>query len=352
MRTIALQTDGRILIGGGFNSLTPNGGAFVINKYLARLNADGTLDPSVNPAPNDQIWAIAVQPDNKIVVGGPFYSANSFKGQMRNRIARLEIDGRLDQTLNINALGSQVSANAVQPDGKILIGGTFTSVLGVARKNIARLNSDGTLDVTFNPNANDFIDAIAVQTDGKIMVGGYFTAFAPNGGASVTRNRVARLNSDGTIDATFDPNANDLVTALAIQTDGKILLSGFFTTLSPNGGASIIRNVLARLNSNGTVDMAFNAVPNLDVYTIALQTDGKILIGGAFTFVNGGGQFARNFIARLNSDGTVDAGFNPNASNRSTPSRCSRTVKLSWAEASAGSRPMAALQSRAAVLLG
>ena len=62
--------------------------------------------------------------------------------------------------------------------------------------------------------------------------------------------------------------------------------------------------------------MAFNPVPNLDVYAIALQADGKILIGGAFTSINGGGQFARNFIARLNSDGTVDAGFNPNASNR------------------------------------
>ena len=315
VRTIALQADGRILIGGGFNSLTPNGGAFVVNKYLARLNTDGTLDPSVNPAPNDQVFTIAVQPDSKIVVGGPFYSANSFKGQMRNRIARLEIDGRLDQTLNLNALGSQVSASAVQPDGKILIGGTFTSVLGVARKNIARLNTDGTLDTTFNPSANDFIDAIAVQPDGKIIVGGFFTALAPNGGASVTRNHIARLNSDGTIDTTFDPNANDLVVALAIQTDGKILLSGLFTALTPNGGASVIRNTLARLNSNGTVDIAFNTVPNLDVYAIALQADGKILIGGAFTFVNGG-QFPRNFIARLNSDGTVDGGFNPNASNR------------------------------------
>jgi uncharacterized delta-60 repeat protein len=316
VRTISLQTDGRVLIGGGFNSLTPNGGALVVNKYLARLNTDGTLDPSVNPAPNDQIFAIAVQPDNKIVVGGPFYSANSFKGQTRNRIARLEIDGRLDQTLNLNALGSSVSASAVQSDGKILIGGNFNSVLGVARKNIARLNTDGTLDMTFNPNANDYIDAFAVQPDGKIIVGGFFTALAPNGGASVTRNHIARLNSDGTLDTTFDPNANDLVAALAIQTDGKILLSGLFTALAPNGGGLVGRNTLARLNSDGTVDMAFNAVPNLDVYAIALQADGKILIGGAFTLINGGGQFARNFIARLNSDGTVDAGFNPNASNR------------------------------------
>ena len=72
----------------------------------------------------------------------------------RNNIARLETDGRLDQTLNLNTVGADVSATAVQPDGKILIGGNFTSVLGVARNKIARLNTDGTLDTAFNPNAN------------------------------------------------------------------------------------------------------------------------------------------------------------------------------------------------------
>ncbi len=96
-------------------------------------------------------------------------------GQTRNRIARLETDGRLDQTLNLNIVGSYVYATAVQPDGKILIGGIFTSVLGVTRNNIARLNTDGTLDTAFNPNANNDVDSIAVQADGKILVGGFFT---------------------------------------------------------------------------------------------------------------------------------------------------------------------------------
>ena len=75
----------------------------------------------------------------------------------RNRIARLETDGRLDQTLNLSAVGGYVVATAVQPDGKILIGGNFTTVLGVARNNIARLNTDGTLDTAFDPNATSAV---------------------------------------------------------------------------------------------------------------------------------------------------------------------------------------------------
>src|SRR5262249_16016640 len=157
---------------------------------------------------------------------GVFLSANSFGGQARNRIARLEADGRVDQTLNINVAGSSVQATAVQFDGKILVGGTFTSVLALPRKNMARLNTDGTLDLSFNPAPNNYVNSIAVQPDGKILIGGYFTGLAPNGGAAITRNRIARLNTDGTVDTTFDPNANDLVNVVALQADGKILLGG------------------------------------------------------------------------------------------------------------------------------
>jgi Domain of unknown function (DUF5122) beta-propeller len=90
----------------------------------------------------------------------------------RNSIARLETDGRLDQTLNLTAIGSYVIVNAVQPDGRILIGGSFTTVLGVARNNIARLNTDGTLDTAFDPNATGglpfgVVQAIAVLADGR-----------------------------------------------------------------------------------------------------------------------------------------------------------------------------------------
>jgi uncharacterized delta-60 repeat protein len=312
VRNIILQPDGRILIGGGFNSLAPNGGLSVPRKYIARLNPDGTLDPGVDANPNDQVWTIAVQPDGKIVVGGVF--SNSFRGQTRNRIARLETDGRLDQTLNLNAAGDEVMATAVQADGKILIGGGFTSVLGVSRQNLARLNTDGTLDTTFDPRANNLVTAIALQPDGKILVGGSFTSFAPKGGANITRNYIARLNADGTVDAVFNPNANDFINTITLQPDGKILLGGYFTALAPNGGAASARGKTVRLNGDGTLDTAFNPQPNDDVYALALQADGKILIGGAFDGFtpNGGANVARNVIARLNPDGTVDPAFDPN----------------------------------------
>ena len=133
-----------------------------------------------------------MQADGKILAGGNFttLAPNGGAAVTRNRIARLETDGRLDQTLNLSTVGSFVIATAVQPDGKILIGGSFTSVLGVPRNNIARLNTDGTLDTAFNPNANDDVYSIAVQADGKILAGGDFTSI---GGQ--TRNRIARLDA-------------------------------------------------------------------------------------------------------------------------------------------------------------
>jgi len=318
VQAIVIQPDGRILIGGGFTSLAPNGGASVLHKYIARLNPDGTLAPGVDPAPNDQVFTIAVQSDGKIVVGGVFQQANSFGGQARNRIARLETDGRVDQTLNLNALGGSVTATAVQPDGKILIAGSFNSILGVTRKFIARLNTDGTLDTTFDPNANEYVGSIAIQSDGKILIGGEFTMLAPNGGPAVARNYIARLNIDGTVDATFNPNPDDFVNAIAIQTDGKILLGGFFITLAPNGGVSFARGCIARLNLDGTLDNTFNPNANSDVFAITVQPDGKILLGGRFTALapNALPSVPRNFVARVNSDGTLDNAFDPNANDR------------------------------------
>jgi uncharacterized delta-60 repeat protein len=318
VRNIVVQPDGKILIGGGFNTLTPNGGATVIHKFIARLNADGTLAPGVDPAPNDQVFAIALQADGKIVVGGVFQQANSFGGQARNRIARLEKDGRVDQTLNLNAVGGAVYTTAVQADGKILIGGEFGGILGVGRNRIARLNTDGTLDTTFNPNANGAVMAMAVQPDDKIVVGGHFTSFSPVGGGTITRNHIARLNADGTVDTTFDPNASTDVYTLALQGDGKILLGGTFVQLIPPGQGSVNRNRIARLHPDGRVDLTFNPSANDIVQNITLGTDGKILAGGAFTTLapNNGALVMRNYLARLNNDGTVDLPFDPNPSDK------------------------------------
>src|SRR5207244_3681952 len=132
-----------------------------------------------------------------------------------------------------------VFATAVQPDGKILIGGNFVTVLGVTRNNIARLNTDGTLDTVFNPNAGsvgNHVYAIAVQADGKILVGGDFTSI---GGE--TRNRIARLDATTGLADSFNPNANNDVNSIAVQADGKILVGGRFTDIGGETRNRIVR---------------------------------------------------------------------------------------------------------------
>ena len=189
------------------------------------------------------VYAIAVQADGKILAGGAFttLAPNGGAAVTRNRIARLETDGRLDQTLNPGVSGGSnfVFATAVQADGKILIGGSFSTVLGVARNNIARLNTDGTLDTTFNPNADSDVYAIAVQADGKILVGGFFSTI---GGQP--RSFIARLNPDGTADS-WNPITNNEVNTIVVQADGKVLVGGNFTGI---GGQT--RNFIARLDAN------------------------------------------------------------------------------------------------------
>ena len=186
---------------------------------------------------------------------------------------------RLDQTLNLSIPGIQafVLATALQPDGKLLIGGIFTSVLGVGRNNLARLNTDGTLDTSFNPNANSDVNSIAVQADGKILAGGSFTSI---GGQP--RTNIARLNgTDGLADS-FNPQANLRVVSITVQTDGKVLAGGYFTTI---GGQT--RHYIARLDATTGLADSFN--PNANgggfphVASIAVQSDGKILAGGDFS---------------------------------------------------------------------
>src|SRR5947209_13776142 len=102
----------------------------------------------------------------------------------------------------------------------------------MARSKIARVNADGSLDTTFDPAANSDVNTVAVQADGKVLLGGGFTTLQPNGAASTTpRSKIARVNADGSVDTTFDPNANNTVNSVAVQADGKVLLGGNFTTL-------------------------------------------------------------------------------------------------------------------------
>ncbi len=298
--TSIIQPDGKILIGGEFT--TVNG---VSRSYIARLNSDGVLDSTFVPGsgPNGPVEALALQADGKILMAGIFYSVN---GVSRRGIARLNADGSLDTTF-APAGGPDsyyVYAVGVQADGKIVIGGSFSAVNGVSRRGIARLNADGSLDTTFAPagGTNGSVYALVPQSGGKIIIGGDFSTV--NG---VNQSGMARLNVDGSLDTTFAPNGgtNSGVEVLTAQADGKILMGGWFTTV--NG---VNRPYLARLNPDGSLDTTFLStnITNHGVLGIAVQADGKIVIGGYFTTVNGA---SRNRIARLNPDGSLDTAFAP-----------------------------------------
>ncbi len=130
----------------------------------------------------------------------------------------------------------------LQADGKVLVVGAFTDYNGTARNRIARLNADGTLDATFDQTGtgvNNQVDVLALQTDGKILVGGVFTSY--NGTA---RNRILRLNTDGTLDATFvqtGTGLNGQVVSLALQSDGRVFAGGLFTSYNGNSRSRLVR---------------------------------------------------------------------------------------------------------------
>lgn len=346
---VAFTSDGKIVIYGRFNAV--NG---INRKYFARLNSNGSLDlqytmqlPLETACFGCNLAQIEILPGDKLIVGtngllGPKIVRLNADGSLDNSFAapanfelivsggfivdsmgriylfarfssqgnstvdkyvRLNADGSLDPSFNpLFEINGSVTEIAVQADGKIIIGGDFIKVDGVARKNIARLNSDGSLDPSFNPGSgfDGLINDIAVQADGKILVGGGFDTF--NG---TPRAALARLNSDGSLDASFTPVIpnTENVNSIAVQADGKILIGGTFQTVN-----STARTALARLNSDGSLDNTFNPVlGNAAINSILLQSDGKIMVGGSFGGVNG---FNRSNLARFNSDGSLDASFN------------------------------------------
>jgi uncharacterized delta-60 repeat protein len=318
---MAVQADGKILVGGYFNMMGGGGTGNFTRNHIARLNADGTLDNSFNPGANDAVTALAVQPDGKILVGGLFTILGDPTGTIvRSRIGRLNPNGTLDMTFDPGA-NAAVNVFALQPDGKILVGGDFTKLGGggsgtTTNERIGRLNPDGTPDMSFTSYSNGPPYAIALQPDGKIILGGDFTQIG-NGSVGIpSSDYIGRLNADGTLDPTFHVDSGNIVYALALQPDGKIVVGGEFTELG-NGNGGIARNHIARVSSTGTIDSGFDPGANAAVYTLAFQADGRLLVGGAFTFLGGGdtGHTGRHRIGRLNRDGTIDTPFNPGADN-------------------------------------
>ena len=316
---MAVQPDGKWIIAGSFYAVM---GEF--RAHIARLNADGTLDTGFDPMADGPISSVVVQADGKVLLGGSFYSLQpngAVVPVVRKRIARLNADGTLDTSFDPNANGD-VSCIALQPDGRIVIGGSFGelqpngALVSTVRSRIARLNADGSVDTGFDPNANNQVGSIAIQPDGKILIGGGFSTLQPNGAEAATpRSYIARLNADGTVDSGFNPKANNYVSSLAVQGDGKILLAGDFIFLQPNGApAPTVRGRIARINSDGTLDAGFNPSANGRVSCLSLQANGQILLGGSFATIRSSGttaDIARWRIARLSADGVLDLGFNP-----------------------------------------
>src|SRR5262249_16073462 len=144
---------------------------------------------------------------------------------------------------------------------------------------IARLDAVTGLADSFNPNSNNVVRAIALQSDGKIVVGGLFTSI---GGA--TRNHITRLDATNGMADGFNPNANGNVFSITLQPDSKILVGGSFN--GPNSIGGMARNRIARLDANIGFADAFDPNANGTVFSIALQTDGRILAGGAFNGAN------------------------------------------------------------------
>jgi uncharacterized delta-60 repeat protein len=299
-----VQNDGKIIIVGGFTSYNGT----LINR-IARINIDGTIDLSFNAGTgaNGSISTTSIQSDGKIIIGGSF---TSYNGTSINRIARLNNNGSLDLTFNPSSgpsgdpLGFSIDQTSIQIDGKIIIGGDFTSYNGTSRNRIARLNSDGSLDTTFNPGTGittgSSIYSISLQSDGKIIIGGNFSTY--NG---ISSKNIARLNINGTLDNTFNvgTGASSSIRNTSIQNDGKIIVGGGFT--SYNGTAS---NYIARLNIDGSIDNTFNIGTGASgtVRACSIQSDGKIIISGDFTSYNA---ISVPKVARINPDGTLDNGF-------------------------------------------
>ena len=298
VRTVVSQSDGRVLIGGFFATVNN-----VNRAAIARLNYDGTLDTVFDPgsgadSPVYAIGEIYVGPvtntNRRIVVGGSF---SKIGGVTSPCIGRFDDDGTVDAGFSTVGANGTVYAIAVYStndvnSGKILVVGDFTQIGGVARRHIARLNMDGTVDATFNPGAgaNDSIRAIAIQQDGNIVIGGLFTMVGNS-----ALNHVGRLNPNGLVDPTFNPGpgVNDVVNSLALQEDHKIVVAGFFT--QANG---LTRNRVTRMNPDGTLDLAINfgTGANDFISSVVIQADERLVVGGGFTQFNG---LSEPHIARL-----------------------------------------------------
>lgn len=338
---VASQPDGKLVIAGPFSSIgtTPRAG-------IARLKSDGSLDPAFDPGAgaNGAINLLALQADGKIVMAGDF---TTVAGIARNRIARLNPDGTLDPSFNPGAGPNDgINALLIAPDGKIVLGGRFEIFDGLTRHFLVRLNPNGGVDATFDAGRSfsrilpQGVTDIAFYPDGRLIVAGFFEAQG--------KYDLVRVAADGTVDQSLPSGLS--IQGIAVQSDGRLYISGYFGSnqqpalrryhpdgtmdnsffpaparlgemlqLQPDGKLLAVANSapLVRFNSNGSYDSSFGPVQTTSsgnsgssFRALALRPDGRIILAGTFDTVNG---FSRSGVVRLLQNGQVDPSFNPEA---------------------------------------
>jgi uncharacterized delta-60 repeat protein len=285
---------GKILVGGRFTHF--NG---VFSSKLAMLDNNGSIDPSfsIGTGFNADIYGITVQPDGKLLIGGSF---TQFNGQTHRRLVRLLPDGSLDPSFQIgNGFNLPVYETIVQPDGKILVAGFFSSFQGQPHGRILRLNPDGSLDGSFNAGIgfDNYVEDIHLLNDGRILAVGDFTNYQnqPHG-------RIIRLNADGSVDQSFKSSAgfSRSVNAIDVASDGNIVVVGLFFSYN-----DIPVNRIVRLEPDGDIDQSFDVGSGLSGFVLDVESDSK----GRVIVVGGMGQYngeATNYVVRLKPDGSLD----------------------------------------------
>lgn len=288
--SVALQSDNKVIISGYFSNIHG-----ISTKYIARLNADGSLDGSFNPGlgPDSYARVITIQSDGKIVIGGDF---GSYNGMSQEYLARLNQDGSLDLAFRTTP-NSSVYDIKIIGNGKIIIAGDFSTINGITKSGVALLNTDGTLDVTYNTGSGSWgVRVIAIQSDGKSIIGGSFTTFS-----GLTRNRVARLNADGSVDTTFDPGKgpDGTVNSLSLDQNGWVVIGGDFTSVQDTYCFRI-----GRLNLTGTIDPTFKTgLGASGSVKKSICIGNSAIISGSFSTFGGA---AKSYLLKLIGGGNVD----------------------------------------------
>ncbi len=297
---------------------------FINSGQFSRFLPDGATDPSFTPSTQSSPACFTIAPDDGTVIGDAGHMGG-FGGFDTNYFVRLAPGGAIDPTFNSGGEGFQtllpgvIQAIETYPDGKILLGGKFDLINEISRYRVARLNADSTVDTSFQVNTNatgnyfsDIRDIylIRAQADGKIVLTGYFD-YVLNG---ETKKNFVRLNSDGSIDPTFNlippiPDWSQILIGgqnrFQIYSDGKLMVG---TSRSTNGG----RLGPVKLTAGGAIDTSFtttlnSAATSMYIDDVLIQPDGKIVASG--TYENNSNSIFKSFVARFNTDGSLDPAF-------------------------------------------